>query len=308
VKKDLIKKNNRKNKPLIHGESFVNGVMMNDEENISIAFRKKDGSIGEIVDSKVSLVKKYSFLNVFVVRSIIRFFEGSFNQFYAVEQMKKEEHIEHETAGVNNHGRMKVCFIVFLTILAGFILYFIVPFVVVFYSKNLLVFNTVVLNLIEGILRLIIFLLFFVLFVKIGGKNETVFYHGAEHKCVSCYRNGDELTLENVKKHPIRLPACGTSLLFLTIIFSIPVFLFLNYENLVFRIVIMLFLLVFLIGFSFEITLWVENNSDSIVARILSAPGLFLQRFNTEEPDDKHLEVAIVALKNLIKMAAPGHK
>ena len=304
MKKDLIKKNNRKNKPLIHGESFANGVMMNNEEKISIAFRKKDGSIGEIVDSKVSLVKKYSFLNVFIIRSIIRFFEGSFTQFYAAEYMKRGEYYgEQRIVDSKYDSKIKIYFIVFLTILMGFVLYFMVPSSVVFYFKNTLSlsFNVTILNLMEGVFRLIVFLLCFIVFVKLSGKSETFFYHGAEHKCVSCYRNGDELTLENVKKHPIRLPACGTSLLFLTIIFSIPVFLFLSYDNFLFRIVIMLVLVVFLVGFSFEVTLWVEDNSDSIVARVFSAPGLFLQRFNTREPSDEHLEVAIVALKNLVK-------
>jgi len=301
VKRDLIKKSVKKNKPLVHGESFANGIMMNDEENISIAFRKRDGSIGEIIENKVSLLKRHQILNVFIIRCIIRFFEGSFNQFYAVEQIKKEDYGEHKIVGSRCNSKTKTYLIVFLTILAGFILYFVVPSVIIFYLTRIVMFNVVVLNLIEGFLRLTIFLLFFVLFVKIGGKNETVFYHGAEHKCVSCYRNGDELTLKNVKKYPIRLPACGTSLMFLTILFSIPVFLFLNYENLVLRVVIMLVLLPFLIGFSFEITLRIEK-SQTIIARVFSVPGLFLQRFNTREPSDKHLEVAIVALRNLIRI------
>jgi len=283
------------NRDFVHGESFAKGVMMNNDDRISIAIRKKDGDIGSLVKIRKSLTKKYRIFNLFIIRGIVKFFEGSFNQFYAEAQMKEIE--GNKTS--KSKDSLLPHFLVLLTLIAGIILYFIVPTIIAFFLRQTIV-NVFLLNLIEGGIRLIVFFLFFVLFTSLEKSNKTALYHGAEHKSLWAYKIGEEINLENARKHPIRHPSCGTSVLFFMIILSIPFFLFLNYENMLLRIIIMLVLLPIIIGIAFEITLWLDK-SQSRLAKIVSKPGLFLQRFNTKEPDDNFLEVAIVSLKNLIK-------
>lgn len=288
-----------KKRDFVHGESFANGIMMNNDNMISIAIRKKDGNIGEVVKTRLSLTKKHWIFNLFVIRGIIKFFEGTFNQFYAEEQMKKIESNKNKIKKATElNDTLVPKLLVFLTLFAGIIIYFIIPTIIAFFLKQIIL-NILLLNLIEGIIRLVVFILLFCLFSSLERVNETPLYHGAEHKFLLSYKMGEDLTLENARKHPIFHPGCGTSVLLFMIIISIPIFLFLNYENLLFRIIIMLILLPLIIGVAFEITIWLDK-SQSKLARIISMPGLFLQRFNTKEPDDNYLNVALVSLKNLI--------
>jgi uncharacterized protein YqhQ len=280
------------NRDFVHGESFAKGVMMNNDDRISIAIRKKDGDIGSIVKIRKSLAKKHRFFNLFLIRGIVKFFEGSFNQFYAEEQMKEIEGNKKSKESLMPH------LLVFLTLILGIILYFIVPTIIALFLKNIIV-NILLLNFIEGCIRLIVFFTFFILFTSLEKTNKTAIYHGAEHKTLWTYRKGEEINLENVRKHPVRDPSCGTGVLFFMIVLSIPFYLFLNYENMLFRIIIIIVLLPIIIGLAFEIILWLDR-SKSRLAKIVSKPSLFLQRFNTREPDDKFLEVAIVSLKNLL--------
>lgn len=279
------------NKEFIHGESYAKGVMMNNDVKISVAMRKKDGSIGTLVKSKKSLTKKNRFFNIFLIRGIIKFLEGSTNQFYAEEMMEKIEKGK-------KREKSNASIIAFFTISFGIIIYFIIPTLVAYFSRTIIVSN-LNLGLMEAGLRLVIFLLFFYVFTLIERKNQTSYYHGAEHKVLWAYRKKDKLTVENVKKYSIRHPSCGTCLLLLTILISIPFLLFLNYENLILRVVIILLLLPIIIGLAFEITLWLDK-SQSKLAKVIAKPGIYLQKFNTKKPDDKHIEVAIASLKNLI--------
>jgi len=288
---NCLKYENKDTKEFIHGESFFDRIMMNDDEVISVATRKKDGDIEEIVEKRESIIKKHPALNLFIIRGIINFFEGTANQFYAEKKTN-------ENTGKTNDKLM--AYLIFsIIILVGMVIYFIAPTFIAFFLKDI-IHNFVILGLTEGVLRFLIFLTLFFTIVVFERNSGTAYYHGAEHKALWCFNNGDDLTLENAKKYSTLYPACGTGLIFYMVIFSIPLFLLFSYESISLRILSILISLPFLIGISFEVSLWTEKK-NSKVAKILSSPVLFLQKFNTKEPKEEHLEIALIAIKNLIK-------
>ncbi len=287
----------------MHGESYVNGMMMTTDDVMSIAIRKRDGSIGESVEKRTSLVKKYRIFNFIILRGIARFLEGSVIQFYAEKRMKKIERGKKISGHSYQKGKKtkdisSARVLVSVTLSAGIFIYFILPTIIAYFAKTI-VNSDIVLNILEGMIRLFIFVILFYLFSYFERANGTVLYHGAEHKILWCHKHNEELTLENVRKYPIWHPSCGTGVFFFMICISIPLFLFLNYENLLNRSILMLVLLPIIIGIAFELTIWLDD-SQSKLAKILSMPVLLLQRLNTKEPDDAHLEVALTALKNLL--------
>ena len=263
---------------------------MNDNESISIAIRKKDGDIEDIVQKKESITKTHPALDIFLLRGIIKFFEGSANQFYAEKKSKEKSS--------KNDKLITYLIFSFVTII-GMIMYFFVPTIIAFYFKNTFQ-NNLFIGLTEGILRFLIFIVMFFSIVLFERNSGTAKYHGAEHKVLWCYRKGKDLTLENVKKYSRLYPACGTGLIFYMILFSIPLFLLFGYNSIFIRLLLILISLPLLIGISFELSLFNEKKETKI-AKVLSAPVLFLQKFNTKEPEKEHLEIAMIAIKNLIK-------
>lgn len=124
-------------------------------------------------------------------------------------------------------------------------------------------------------------------------------YHGAEHKTIFAYENGSELTVQNIKKFSTHHPRCGTSFLFIVIIISIIVFTLSGWQSVLIRTTLRLLLLPIIVGISYEIIRW-AGKSESFLAKIVSYPGLWLQNITTREPDEKQIEVAIEALKEVI--------
>lgn len=287
-----MKKQKEEFEKIIHGESFFDRIMMNDNEFISVAVRRKDGDIEEIVEKKESFIKKHPAFNVFVIRGIINFFEGSANQFYV--EKKTSENTE------KTNDKLAAYLFFSFIIITGMVIYFVVPAFVAFFLRDIIN-NPLILGLIEGTLRFLIFITLFFMIVLFERNSGTAYYHGAEHKILWCFNNEDDLTLENAKKYSTLYPACGTGLIFYMVIFSIPIFLFFGYENIFHRILLILVCLPFLVGISFEMSLWLEKKRSKL-AKIFSYPVLFLQKFNTKEPKEEHLEIALVAIKNLIKL------
>ena len=155
-------------------------------------------------------------------------------------------------------------------------------------------------NLLEGVVKLVIFFLYLYLCSKMKDIHRTFQYHGAEHKTIFCYEAGLPLTVENARIQSKHHPRCGTSFLFVVIVVSILcssiVFSYVNWQNLWVRVAMHLLLLIPVVGVTYEFNRFVGRH-DNAVTRILSAPGMWLQNFTTNEPDDSMLEVAIEALK-----------
>jgi uncharacterized protein YqhQ len=155
-------------------------------------------------------------------------------------------------------------------------------------------------NLIEGIIRITIFLIYVLAISKMNDVERVFQYHGAEHKTIHCYENEDDLTVENVKKYPILHPRCGTSFLFMVMIISIIVLSFFGWPNPLERFLVRLLMFPVIAGLSYEVNR-IIGKSNGKLAYILSYPGLMLQKIaTTKEPDEEEIEVAIRALKGVL--------
>jgi len=153
-----------------------------------------------------------------------------------------------------------------------------------------------VLNLTEGVLRIALFVLYVLAISRMKDIRKTFQYHGAEHKCIHCFENGLELTPANCRGFYTLHPRCGTSFLMFVLVISLILFSLLGWPDLLWRIGSRLILIPFIAGLSYELLRW-AGRSDNLTVKILSLPGLYLQKLTTAEPDDEQLEVAIAAMK-----------
>lgn len=156
-------------------------------------------------------------------------------------------------------------------------------------------------TVVEGVIKIILFVSYLALVSRMKDIRRVFEYHGAEHKSIACYEAGEELTVENVKKYKRFHPRCGTSFLLIVLIISILVFSVIQFSwgNLLLRAALKILLLPIVVGISYEI-IKLAGRYDNIVTRIISAPGMWLQRFTTAEPDDSQIEVALASLKPVL--------
>lgn len=159
--------------------------------------------------------------------------------------------------------------------------------------------NGIILNLSEGVLRILMFIGYVLLISKMNDIKNVFRYHGAEHKCIHCFENGLELTPENCGKFYTLHPRCGTSFLMFVLVISLILFSFLGWPSLAMRILSRILLIPVVAGISYEVLRW-AGRSDNIVVRILSVPGLYLQKITTAEPGREQLEVAIASIKAVL--------
>ena len=194
-----------------------------------------------------------------------------------------------------------------LGVILAFGLFFFLPSLITkllekLFSADLGVFR----NLIEGIIKIAIFIGYILLVSLMKDIRRTFEYHGAEHKSIFCYESGEDLTVENVRKQKRFHPRCGTSFIFVILIISILInsLPFVPWDNLLLRVLTKLLLLPVIIGVGFEFIMYAGRH-DNLFTKICSAPGLWMQRITTREPDDSQIEVAIMSLKAALPDAFP---
>ncbi|MCI8622296.1 MAG: DUF1385 domain-containing protein [Provencibacterium sp.] len=155
------------------------------------------------------------------------------------------------------------------------------------------------LTALEGIIKILIFIVYLALVSRMQEIRRVFQYHGAEHKTIFCYESGQELTVENVQKFQRFHPRCGTSFLLIVLVISILVFSIVTWDNLFLRVALKLLLLPVVVGIAYEIIKF-AGRRDNLITRLISAPGLWLQRLTTAEPDAGQIEVAIASMKAVI--------
>ena len=156
--------------------------------------------------------------------------------------------------------------------------------------------NTSLLALLEGLLRIIIFVAYVFAISAMKDIRRVYMYHGAEHKCINCIEHGRELTVENVKKASRLHKRCGTSFLLFVMLVSVVLFIFIQVQSPILRVVLRIVLIPVIAGISYEI-IRLAGSSNNIIVRILSAPGMWLQRLTTKEPEESMIEVAIKSVE-----------
>lgn len=282
-------------KTTIGGQALIEGVMMKGPSKTSYAVRKPDGEIELKIKENHSLDEKYRILRLPILRGAFKLVEA---MVVGTEALTYSASFwEEEPEEIKSERRSKIedgITILFSFVLAIF-LFMVLPSVVTSLGKEFIQ-NTVGLNLIEGILRLVVFFIY--LFVI--SKNKDIYrvfqYHGAEHKSIACYEDGCDLTVENVKKYSRMHPRCGTSFIFMVLLLSILFLSFFGWPNFVARILIRILSFPVIAGISYELNR-VVGRYDNPITALLRWPGLMIQKIATvKEPDEQQIEVGIASL------------
>ncbi|MGB9813969.1 MAG: DUF1385 domain-containing protein [Thermovenabulum sp.] len=279
-------------KPSIGGQAVIEGVMMRGPQYTAIAVRKGKDIVVKREENQ-SLQNRYPFLRLPVIRGVLALFEmlviGISALSYSASIAEEEEY---------KLTPKDIAFSIIIAVGFAIALFIVLPtFLIRFFENN--VKNPILLNLIEGIIRIIIFFLYIFSISIMKDIRRFFEYHGAEHMAVHCYENGDPLTVENAKKYKTLHPRCGTSFLLIVMIVSILLFSFLGWPGILLRILSRIILLPLVAGISYELIRF-TGRSDSKIAKIISAPGMWLQLLTTRKPDDSQIEVALEALKSVI--------
>jgi len=296
---------------IVGGQAVLEGVMMKSGENVSLAVRGEDGKITIDNTKNVSLRKKYKICNLPVVRGCVSFVEQlilSMNTLTKSAEMlgiEDEPETKFEKWIQEKFGDNLMKVVSFIGMLIGLVLgvglFLMLPTFVTSAVDSVLKVEIPFLKaLIEGLIRMGIFVLYIWGVSFMSDIRRTYQYHGAEHKSVACFEAGLPLTPENARKCSRFHPRCGTSFIFVMLFISIILNSFLTWDNVWIRFGSKLLMLPLIVGIGFEFLMIAGKHSGNLIVKILSAPGLWLQRITTREPDDDQLEVALTALKHAI--------
>ncbi len=293
----------------IGGSAVMEGVMMKGPKEIATAVRKSDGEI--VVDKRAvsSLVTKYHVNKIPIVRGVFAFFDSMISsikalmwsaEFFDVEGEESESKIDKwlEEKFGDKIKDIVIYFSLFVSIIFSIGLFFIFPNLITGFLKDF-VKNNALMTLIEGAVRILIFLGYVLLVSRMNDIKRVFQYHGAEHKTIFCYEAGLDLTVENARNMSRLHPRCGTSFLVFVMIISIILFSFISWSNIWVRLGLRLLLLPVVAGLSYEVIRWAGKSKSKVVC-VLSKPGMWLQNITTREPDDSQIEVAIVAMKEVL--------
>lgn len=282
-------------KPYYGGQAVIEGVAMQGPGGKAIACRKPNGEIVIKIDNKPPLKKRYPLLGKPLIRGFFTFAESMINGIKDITWSAAQiDENESETIGTKE---------IVLSILLAFViamgLFVALPvFLANFAYPYIGGFGR---SLLEGILRAIFFILYIVIISRLEDIKRLFAYHGAEHKIISTYEAGKILTVENARPYSTIHPRCGTSFILMAMIIMIVFFTFVGQTDPLSRILIKMLCLPVVAGISFELYRLPLFFPQSLFVKALVAPGLWLQRITTREPDDSQLEVAIAAIK-----AVPG--
>lgn len=295
-------------KTSIGGQALIEGIMMKGPSKTATAVRKPDGEI-EIKESNINPIFKHKFFKLPLIRGsfvlIDALVSGVKELMYSAEfygEDYEEDAIDKLLKKVfkDKADTAIIYTSVILALVFSVVIFILGPTFLTNLLKNLIK-SSLLLNLVEGIVRVLMFVGYVYMVSKLEDIKRVFMYHGAEHKTIYCYEHGEELTVENVRKYSTLHPRCGTSFLINVLLISIIVFSFFGWPNPFLRLVIRLAMLPVIAGLSYELNRYVGRSSkDNIFTKIITYPGFFIQKITTKEPDDSMMEVAIAAMKKVI--------
>jgi len=286
------------------GQAVIEGVMMRGKKNMAVAVRRTPAEIVLKTEGVSSLTDRFRVLKLPFIRGFVALVEslvtGIKTLTFSANQVVEGE-CEGETISPWEMG-LSVAF----ALIAGTGLFFLLP-VGLAHLLEAYAPGHFLQNLLEGLFRILIFLLY-VIAISVMKDIQRVFqYHGAEHKTIHAYETGQELTVENVRPYSTLHPRCGTSFLLFVMVISILVFSLIGETNLQTRFLSRVLLLPVVAGVSYEFLKFTGKHQQLALIRLFSIPGLWLQKLTTREPDDSQIEVAICALQKVLE-AEEGHK
>lgn len=297
-------------KSKIGGQALVEGIMMRGIDKIAMACRLPDGSIDveewsvKSIGKSAPWYKRTPFVrgSVNFVSSLIDGYKCLMKSAEKQGEFEEDELSPFEKKLVKMFGDNLMKVLSWASMILGIIICLALFMFLPMFITNLLkgvITNPVIKTLIEGVIKIALFIGYLAIISKSKDISRTFMYHGAEHKTIACYEAGEELTPDNVKGFTRFHPRCGTSFLIIVLIISIIVFSFVTWDTLLVRIILKLLLLPVVCGISYEL-IRLAGNYDNAFTRIVSAPGLALQRLTTKEPEKDMIECAIAALKPCI--------
>ena len=278
---------------LVGGQAVIEGVLMRNKDKIAIAVRREDKSISVKKERVGMLTKKYAFLGLPFVRGTVNLIETLVVGIRALNYSANES-INEEEEKITKSEMIGTTVFALVVALGLFLL---LPLVL---TKLLPTRNEFQFNIIDGVIRLVIFLVYVLLISMMSDVKRIFQYHGAEHKSVNCYESGKSLTLENVRKCSLVHRRCGTTFLLIVMAISIVVFSFIISDSFWVKFGGRIVLMPVVAGISYELLKAGAKYPRNILLRAMVFPGLMLQKLTTREPDDTQLEVAIKALQAVV--------
>ena len=309
----MSKKQGEKFKSKIGGQALIEGIMMRGLDKAAMACRLPSGEIDlETWEVKGGKNSPW-YMKVPFVRGIFAFVISMIDGYKCMTKSAEKQMVDDEQEEMSKFekwlddkfGDKIMKFVTGISVVLGVglavVLFILLPSLVCKGINHFVPLNGFARNCIEGILKIAIFIAYTALTALMSEMRRTYEYHGAEHKTITCYEHEEELTVENVKKHSRFHPRCGTSFIFLVLFISIFVstVLHLTWDNILLRMACKIAVLPIVTGIAYEL-IRLAGRYDNMCTRIISAPGLWIQRITTREPDDKEIECAICALKAVI--------
>lgn len=278
----------------IGGQAVMEGVMMKNDSHYAVAVRKPDEQIEIKVDEYKGFGGKLRIKKWPIFRGIFAFIDSLYlgmstlmfsASFFEEEESTTEKKDDSLAMGVT----------VALSVLMALAIFFVLPYgLSTLFSK--VIDSDMLVALIEGVIRMLIFVGYVVLISFMEDIKRVFMYHGAEHKCINCIEHGLELNVENVKASSKQHKRCGTSFLIIVMLISIIFFMFIRVDSKVLRLMLRLILIPVIAGVSFEF-IRIAGRYDNKLVNIISKPGMWMQNLTTKEPDDKMIEVGIASVE-----------
>ena len=297
----------------IGGQALIEGILMRGPEKQAIVVRAPEGLVTKVEELKL-VRDKYPVLGLPIIRGVVTFLDSMvkgikalmfsadyFPEDEAAKPSKFDRWLEKHVSAEKLQGVIVAVSLVLSLALCLGLFMFLPTFVAGLFKAQ----NALVHNLIEGVIKIFIFIMYLFLCSKQKDVHRVFQYHGAEHKTIFCYEAGLPLTVENVRVQPRHHPRCGTSFLFVVIFVSIlissVVFGIWPITNALLRTAVHLLLLPMVVGITYEFNRWVGRHvQENRLAKLLTAPGMWMQNFTTNAPDDSMIECAIRSLELVI--------
>lgn len=291
----------------IGGQAVMEGVMMKNQEKYAVAVRKPDNEIIVEVSEYEGIIKNKKIRNMPILRGVFSFieslvlgmktltFSASFYEEEDGKEKKKAPETEEEIKKAKRQEDVMMGGTVAVSIVLAVAIFMILPYYISTFFQRFTS-SYMVVALLEGVLRLAIFIGYVGAISLMPDIRRVYMYHGAEHKCINCIEHGMDLTVENVKLSSKQHKRCGTSFLLIVMIISIFFFMFIHVDSRILRLVLRLVLIPVIAGVSYEF-IRLAGRSDNKLVNLLSKPGLWLQNLTTKEPDEAMIEVGIASVE-----------
>ena len=283
---------------------MLEGIMMKNRDRYAVAVRKPDGEIFVQTEEFHSVTGRYKKLTTIpFIRGVFNFIDSmvlgiktlTFSASFYEEEEEEKEFSEAEQKKKEKQESLLMAGTVAFSIVAAVAIFMVLPYFLSSLMKPVVP-SYHLRTVIEGFVRIGIFIIYILLISRMKDIQRTFMYHGAEHKCINCIEHGLPLTVENVRNSSRQHKRCGTSFLFFVLAISIILLLLIRVESPLMRVVVRIALLPVIAGVSYEV-LKLAGNSDNPVVNLLSKPGMAIQKMTTSEPDDGMIEVAIQAVE-----------